>query len=89
MWEGIRLAKERGLEFIDLGSSGLAQDGLVAFKDATGAKRMEIVHIGYHPEGYVFSRKRILKCYTRFFAAPWMPDRITNLGSALIYKFLA
>ncbi len=89
LWEGIRLAKERGLEFIDLGSSGLAQDGLVAFKDATGAKRMEIVHIGYHPEGYVFSRKRILKCYTRFFAAPWMPDRITNLGSALIYKFLA
>ena len=89
LWEGIRLAKERGLRFVDLGSSGLTQDGLVAFKDATGAQRKEIVHIGYHPKGYVFSQKRILKAYTKFFAAPWMPDWITNLGSALIYKFLA
>ncbi|MBF0388193.1 MAG: GNAT family N-acetyltransferase [Candidatus Omnitrophica bacterium] len=89
LWEGIRLAKERGLEFVDLGSSGLGQDGLAAFKDATGARRMEIVHIGYHPEGYVFSQKRILKLYTKFFAAPWMPDWITNLGSSSIYKFLA
>jgi hypothetical protein len=89
LWEGIRLAKERGLEFVDLGSSGFTQDGLIAFKDATGARRMEIVHIGYHPEGYVFSQKRILKAYTRFFAARWMPDRITNWGSRWIYKFLA
>lgn len=89
LWEGIRLAKERGLEFVDLGSSGLNQSGLVAFKDATGGKRMEIVHIGYHPEGYVFSQKRILKVYTKLFAAPWMPDGITNLGSSLIYKYLA
>lgn len=89
LWEGIRLAKERGLLYVDLGSSGLNQEGLVAFKDATGARRMDIVHIGYHPEGYVFSRKRILKWYTRFFAATWMPDPVTNLGSALIYKFLA
>ncbi|MBF0595005.1 MAG: GNAT family N-acetyltransferase [Candidatus Omnitrophica bacterium] len=89
LWEGIRLAKERGLEFIDLGSSGFNQEGLVSFKDATGARRMEIVHIGYHPQGYVFSQKRVLKAYTRFFAAAWMPDWITNMGSALIYKFLA
>ena len=89
LWEGIRLAKERGLEYVDLGSSGQTQEGLVSFKDATGARRMEIVHIGYHPDGYVFSRKRILKCYTKFFAAPWMPDWITNLGSTLIYKYLA
>lgn len=89
LWEGIRLAKERGLEFVDLGSSGLTQEGLVAFKDATGARRMEIVHIGYHPQGYVFSQKRLLKAYTKFFAAKWMPDWITNLGSSLIYKFLA
>ena len=89
LWEGIRLAKERGLEYVDMGSSGLSQEGLMAFKDATGAKRMEIVHLGYHPEGYVFSQKRILKAYTQFFAARWMPDCITNLGSTLIYKFLA
>jgi hypothetical protein len=89
LWEGIRLAKERGLKFLDMGSSGLHQDGLVAFKDATNAKRMEIVHIGYHPEGYVFSQKRILKAYTRFFNQAWMPDALTCWGSHLIYHFLA
>jgi lipid II:glycine glycyltransferase (peptidoglycan interpeptide bridge formation enzyme) len=89
LWEGIRMARERGLKFVDLGSSGLKQDGLVAFKDSTGAKRMEIVHIGYHPQGYVFSQKRILKVYTKFFNAPSVPDRVTCWGSSLIYHFLA
>ncbi len=89
LWEGIRRAKERGLLFVDLGSSGLAQDGLVAFKDGTGARRMEIIHIGYHPEGYVFSRKRLLKAYTKLFTAPWVPDVVTRWGSHLIYHFLA
>ncbi len=89
LWEGIRIAKERGLKHVDLGSSGLNQDGLVAFKDATNAKRMDIVHIGYHPEGYVFSHKRILKAYTWLFNRPWMPDAVTCWGSHLIYHFLA
>ena len=89
LWEGIRIARERGLKSVDLGSSGQHQEGLVHFKDSTGAKKMEIIHIGYHPEGYVFSQKRILRVYTKLFAAQWMPDWITNLGSSLIYKFLA
>ncbi|MBF0122287.1 MAG: GNAT family N-acetyltransferase [Candidatus Omnitrophica bacterium] len=89
LWEGIRMACERGLKFVDLGSSGLHQDGLVAFKDSTGAGRMEIVHVGHHPQGYVFSQKRILKVYTRLFNAPSVPDRVTCWGSSLIYHFLA
>lgn len=89
LWEGIRRACERGLKFVDLGSSGLKQDGLVAFKDSTGARRMDIIHIGYHPSGYVFSQKRILKAYTRLFNASWLPDRVTSWGSSLIYHFLA
>ena len=89
LWEGIRMARERGLKFVDLGSSGLKQDGLVAFKDSTGAKRMEIIHIGYHPKGYVFSQKRILKAYTKLFNASLVPDQMTSWGSSLIYHFLA
>nr|CAX68896.1 femAB operon family, Methicillin resistance protein [uncultured bacterium] len=88
-WEGMKIAKERGLEFIDLGSSGYHQDGLVSFKDDTGAERMDIVHIGYHPEGYVFSKKRILKFYTWLFTLPWVPVNVTRWGSQFIYSFLA
>jgi hypothetical protein len=89
LWEGIRRAKAMGLKFLDMGSSGLHQDGLVRFKDATNAKRMEITHIGYHPEGYHFSQKRILKAYTRIFNAPFIPDVVTSWGSHLIYHYLA
>ncbi|NTV29005.1 MAG: GNAT family N-acetyltransferase [Candidatus Omnitrophica bacterium] len=89
LWEGIRRAKERGLEAVDLGSSGLEQQGLVHFKDSTGAERFDIVHVGYHPEGYLFSQKRILKVYTRLMTAPWVPTLLTRAGSHLIYPFLA
>ena len=89
LWEGIKRAKAMGLEFVDLGSSGLEQQGLVHFKDSTGAKRSDIIHIGYHPEGYVFSQKRILKAYTRLMTLPWVPTGITRMGSHLIYPFLA
>ncbi len=89
LWEGIRRAKEMGLHFLDMGSSGLHQDGLVRFKDATGARRMEIVHVGYHPNGYRFSQKRILKIYTKLFNKSWVPDQLTSMGSRFIYPFLA
>jgi hypothetical protein len=89
IWEGIKRAKARGLEFVDLGSSGLEQHGLVHFKDSTGAKRFDIIHLGYHPDGYVFSQKRILKAYTRLMTMPWVPMIVTRMGSHLIYRYLA
>lgn len=89
LWEGMCLAKKKGLKYVDLGSSGYDQKGLVSFKDATGAKRQEIVHIGFHPQGYVFSQKRILRFYTQLFNFSWVPDEVTAWGSRLIYHFLA
>lgn len=89
LWEGIKRAKSLGMEYVDLGSSGYDQHGLVHFKDSTGAKRFDIIHIGFHPEGYLFSQKRILKVYTRFMTSAWMPTWLTRAGSHLIYPFLA
>jgi len=88
-WEGIKLAKARGLKFLDLGSSGLKQEGLIRFKDHTGARMMDIVHIGYEPNGYKFSQKRILKVMTKTFTHSWMPDGLVKVGSHIIYPFLA
>ncbi len=88
-WEGIKLAKDRNLALIDMGSSGWDQKGLILFKDHTGAQTMDIVHLGYTPEGYRFSQKIILKILTRFFTLPWMPDFMVRLGSHLIYPYLA
>lgn len=91
MWHGIKLAKELHLEYIDLGSSGYTQEGLVSFKShicKTTAK-MEIQHFGYTPPDYKYSRKIILGLWTKFFTLPWMPSFMVRFGSNVIYPYLA
>jgi CelD/BcsL family acetyltransferase involved in cellulose biosynthesis len=88
-WEGIKIAKERGLDYIDMGSSGWDQKGLALFKDHTGGKRYEITHLGFAPSNYKFSKKRILRLYTQICTLPWMPDAVVKYGAKLIYPFLA
>ena len=89
VWEGIKVAKERNLEFIDMGSSGCEQEGLIMFKNHAGAECQDITHLGFHPPGYQFSQKRILRVMTRFFTLPWMPSFMLRWGSSIIYPYLA
>ncbi len=88
-WEGIQLAKRLGLSFMDLGSSGFEQTGLIRFKEHIGAQPDEIVHLGFHPRGYKFSQKRILRFLTRACTHPLMPDACVRWGSKFIYHYLA
>jgi len=88
-WEGIKLAKELGLSYVDLGSSGSHQEGLILYKNHTGAQMSEITHLGFTPKNYKFSGKRILGVLTRIFTAPWMPDILAKWGSHIIYPYLA
>ena len=89
MWEGIKIAKERNLEYLDLGSSGYEQQGLILFKNHAGAACHDICHLGYTPPDYKFSRKIILSVFTRFCTLPWMPNAVLRLGSQWIYPYLA
>ena len=91
MWEGIKYAKEKNLESIDLGSSGSEQEGLIWFKRhiCTPSVESDIYHLGFAPPGYKFSQKRILKAYTKLFTFPLMPDALVRWGSNFIYPFLA
>mgnify|MGYP001597602792 CR=1 FL=1 len=88
-WEGIRYAKELGCEYLDLGSSGADQKGLILFKDHTGARMLEIQHLGFEPPGYKFSQKKILRTMTRIFTQPWMLEFMVRWGSSIIYPYLA
>jgi len=88
-WEGVKFAKERGLDFVDLGSSGLHQKGLILYKDHTGAEQKDIIHLGFAPPGYRFSEKRILKLFTKTCTMPFMPDAVVRWGCEIIYPFLA
>ena len=89
LWEGIKFAKARNLEYIDMGSSGYHQGGLILFKDHTGAQSSDIIHLGFTPSDYKFSRKIILGTMTKFFTLPWMPDFMLRWGSGFIYPYLA
>ena len=88
-WAGVKYAKEQGLDFVDLGSSGLHQKGLILYKDHTGAEQKDIIHLGFAPEGYRFSEKRILKLFTKICTLPGMPDAVVRWGSEIIYPYLA
>jgi len=88
-WEGIKFGKKRNLKYIDLGSSGCEQHGLILFKNHTGAKMQDIIHLGYAPPNYKFSQKKILKLMTRLFTLPWMPEFMVKWGSNIIYHYLA
>ena len=89
LWEGIKFAKARNLEYIDMGSSGCEQKGLIMFKDHAGAQMSDITHLGFTPPGYKFSQKRILKFMTGLFTSRWMPDVMLQWGSRIIYPYLA
>lgn len=88
-WEGIKLAKSRGLKYIDLGSSGCDQEGLIRYKNHTGAEMKDIIHLGYTPPDYKASQKRILRAWTAVFTQPWMPVPLVRFGSRVIYPYLA
>ncbi len=91
IWEGIKFARERGLTFMDLGSSGYFQNSLVWFKDhiISGTTKSEITHLGFTPPDYKFSRKIILNIMTELFTQRWVPDAVTKWGSSIIYPYLA
>ena len=89
LWEGIKFAKSRGLRFVDMGSSGLEQKGLIMFKEHAGAEGSFITHLGFHPPDYKFSQKRILCVMTWLFTRPWMPNIFVRWGSSRIYPYLA
>ena len=88
-WAGIRYAKTRKMDFLDLGSSGCDQKGLIRFKEHTGARGMDIHHYGYAPPDYQFSRKRILKAVTNTLTSRWMPEVVLKWGSDIVYHYLA
>ncbi|MCB9757741.1 MAG: GNAT family N-acetyltransferase [Candidatus Omnitrophica bacterium] len=88
-WEGIKYAKALKCQFLDLGSSGLEQSGLILFKNHTGATMSEIQHLGFEPQGYKFSQKRILKIMTKLFTLPHVPNALVRWGSSIIYPYLA
>jgi len=91
IWEGICYAKKKDLNYVDLGSSGWDQEGLIWFKNhiCKLTKQYEITHLGFSPPTYKFSQKRVLKLYTKLFTQSWMPDRMVEFGSNFIYPFLA
>ncbi|MCC6758179.1 MAG: GNAT family N-acetyltransferase [Candidatus Omnitrophica bacterium] len=88
-WEGIKYAKALRCHWLDLGSSGAEQKGLILFKEHTGAQAMEITHLGFEPPGYKFSQKRILKVMTKTFTLPFVPNEMVRWGSSIIYPYLA
>ncbi len=89
MWEGIRLAHELGCSRLDLGASDDAQPGLIRFKRNYGAEEREIRDYHYDPAAQLTptGRRLLLNQAAGWFTSPVVPDHLTRLGGALLYRY--
>jgi CelD/BcsL family acetyltransferase involved in cellulose biosynthesis len=93
LWEGIRLARERGYRRLDLGRSDDDQPGLIRFKRQFGSVEEEIRLLRYLPPRYAGGReaaaRRLLNAMTSLLTKPSIPDEIAAAAGSALYRYFA
>jgi CelD/BcsL family acetyltransferase involved in cellulose biosynthesis len=89
MWEGLRLAHELQCSTLDLGASDDTQPGLIRFKRNYGAEEREIRDYRYSPLPVPAGagRKAVLGHAAELFTLPVVPDHVTRLAGAVLYRY--
>ncbi|GJQ59814.1 MAG: GNAT family N-acetyltransferase [Candidatus Scalindua sp. AMX11] len=91
MWEGIKYAKEMGLNFLDLGLSDSGQDGLIRYKQKYATDQKTISFLRLTPEGGVSKRdtqiRNLLPQLTDLFTDESVPNEITEKAGNLLYRY--
>ena len=91
VWEGIRLARQRGLARLDFGLSDAAQLGLVRYKRKFATDEEEISFLRWQDPDYVDPRGELagqtLHRMTHLMTDPSVPDQITRACGDALYRF--
>lgn len=91
IWEGIKIAKSRGLRLMDFGLSDLAQEGLVRYKRKYATKENVITHLRYsldsQPSVADRMARSVLGELTDLFVDDDVPDDVTARAGDLLYRF--
>jgi len=93
VWEGIAHAKAQGCTRWDFGLSDCDQEGLLRFKRHFGAEERDLYFLRYMPDPSFNvadeSIRNLLTNLTFLLTDPLVPDRITEAGGELLYRFFA
>src|SRR5206468_1326683 len=92
-WEGIQLAKSRGLSYLDFGLSDWEQEGLARYKRKFGAEEKTISFLRHSPEGLPSRGEKemrdLLARLTRRFTDQSVPDSVTEGAGEDLYRLFA
>ena len=92
-WEGMELANALGCRRLDLGPSDDDQPGLIRFKRHFGAEERELRFLRLDPPGWddrpALEPKRMLEQLTQLLTRPEVPDEITAVAGAQLYRYFA
>ncbi len=87
-WELIRWAGERGLAGLDWGLSDRDQPGLVRYKAGWASTERSIRTLrSHHPAATDPEMDGLLRAVTGLLTDPEVPDRVTDAGGALLYRY--
>ncbi len=93
IWEGIKIAKSRGLGLVDFGLSDLAQEGLVRYKRKYATEERAITQFRYTPAGSPSHAdgvaRGVLQELTGLLVDDGVPDEVTARAGDLLYRFFA
>ncbi len=91
MWEGIQYAKNRGLDYLDLGLSDWDQEGLIRYKRKYATEEKTISFLRHTPEGSVNEReaqiRSLLPRLTDLFTDESVPNEITEKAGEVLYRY--
>jgi CelD/BcsL family acetyltransferase involved in cellulose biosynthesis len=89
-WEGIRLAKQRGLTYLDFGLSDWDQEGLIRYKMKFASEEKTISFLQHLPPGRPTQQERrarsLLPQLTDLFTDPAVPDAVTARAGDELYR---
>lgn len=91
MWEGIRLARRRGLSRLDFGLSDPSQPGLIRYKRKYATDERAISVLRWQPPNHADARSeqigRVFSQITHLLTDPGVPDEITAAAGDELYRF--
>jgi lipid II:glycine glycyltransferase (peptidoglycan interpeptide bridge formation enzyme) len=89
-WEGMKLAKTRGLSFLDFGLCDWDQEGLARYKRKFGAEEKTISFLQHSPNGPPTTAQKELRSLlgqmTKRFTDQLVPDAVTEGAGDDLYR---
>jgi CelD/BcsL family acetyltransferase involved in cellulose biosynthesis len=93
LWEGIRYARERGLQRVDFGLTDADQDGLVRYKRKYATEEKTITLLRHNPPGSPSARDQrardMLRELTRVVTDQSVPDAVSEQVGDVLYRYFS